>query len=180
MDKIKFRLIERNEIEKLRDIDRAELINQVYYYKNDKLSLVDEHHEISGWDPDNLENIITNLFALYDKNGTFQGAFDGDKLVGIFALDSEFIGKNKDILLLNFLHVDRTYRNKSIGKSLVERAVKRAKDFGAKKLYISATPSKNTIDFYFHIGCKLTEELNNELYEEEPEDINLQLDIVNF
>jgi predicted N-acetyltransferase YhbS len=126
-----------------------------------------------------LENIITNLYTLYDKSGTFYGAFDGDQLVGIFALDSEFIGKKKDTLLLDFLHVDRKYRKKNIGKSLLDIAAKKAKDFGPKKLYISATPSKNTIDFYFHIGCKLTAELNNDLYELEPEDIHLQLDLMN-
>ncbi|MFX1414991.1 MAG: hypothetical protein ACFFA2_14320 [Promethearchaeota archaeon] len=43
----------------------------------------------------------------------------------------------------------------------------------AKKLFIS-TPSKNTIDFYLGIGCKLTNELIPKLYELEPEDIHLQ------
>lgn len=180
VNNMKFRLIERNEIEKIRDIDRSELIENVYYYKNKELSVVSEHHEISGWDPINLENIITNLYTLFDRKGYFYGAFEKEKLVGISVLDSDFIGINKKTLLLDFLHIDRKYRKTGLGKSLFELAAKRAKELGAKKLYISATPSKNTVQFYFHIGCRLTEELNKELYELEPEDIHLQLDLNDF
>ena len=177
---MKFRSIERDELEKIRNMDRGELVDQIYYYKNGRLILVDEHYEISGWDPDNLKNIISNLYRLYDRNGTFISAFDNKNMVGIVALELNFIGKDNDTLQLDFLHVDRKYRKKGIGKSLLEMAAKRAKYLGAKKLYISATPSKNTIQFYLHNGCRLTEELNKELYELEPEDIHLDLDLYNF
>ena len=51
----------------------------------------------------------------------------------------------------------------------------RAKELGANKLYISATPSKNTVDFYMHLGCKLAAEINSELYQLEPDDIHLEM-----
>ena len=177
---MKFRSIERNELEKIRNMDRGEQVEQIYHYKNSKLILVDENYEIYGWDPDNLKNIISNLYRLYDRNGTFIGAFGNKNMVGIVALELNFIGKDNDTLQLDFLHVDRKYRKKGIGKSLLEMAAKRAKYLGAKKLYISATPSKNTIQFYLHNGCRLTEDLNKELYELEPDDIHLELDLCNF
>ena len=53
--------------------------------------------------------------------------------------------------------------------------IKRARNMGAKKLYISATPSKHTVDFYIGLGCKIASEINPELFKLEPEDIHLEL-----
>ena len=43
------------------------------------------------------------------------------------------------------------------------------------KLYVSATPSENTILFYLSFGCKLASEVDPELFALEPEDIHLEL-----
>ena len=53
-------------------------------------------------------------------------------------------------------------------------AARRARKLGAKKLYISATPSENTVNFYLHLGCVLAKEMDPELFELEPEDIHLE------
>ena len=45
------------------------------------------------------------------------------------------------------------------------------------ELYISTTPSINSINFYFKRGASLTKELNPELFELEPEEIHLDLEI---
>lgn len=60
-----------------------------------------------------------------------------------------------------------------VGKTLVELVKKKAKEMGAKKLYVSATPSKNTVHFYLNRGFDLAEEVNERLYELEPEDIHM-------
>ena len=53
--------------------------------------------------------------------------------------------------------------------------MQKAIDLGAESLYISATPSKNTIGFYLHMGCRLAFEVNQELFRLEPKDIHLEL-----
>jgi hypothetical protein len=45
---------------------------------------------------------------------------------------------------------------------------------GARRLYISATPSENTVGFYTHLGCVITREVDPALFELEPEDIHLE------
>jgi N-acetylglutamate synthase-like GNAT family acetyltransferase len=105
------------------------------------------------------------------------GYFERDKLVGVAALDSEFIGENRDYLQLYFLHVDSKYRGAGIGNKLLTKVIIRAKKLMAKKLYISATPSQNTIDFYINIGCQLVSEPNPILYQLEPRDIHLELSL---
>lgn len=98
-------------------------------------------------------------------------------MVGIAVLESKFIGKEKDQLQLVFLHVDKYYRDKGMGNKLVEYVKNKAIKIGAKNLYISATPSKHTVDFYMNLGCRLTTEINPELDHLEPEDVHLEMTI---
>jgi len=58
------------------------------------------------------------------------------------------------------------------------KTMAKARQLGARKLYISATPSKNRVDFYMHLGCRLTSQIDPKLYELEPEDIHLELSSV--
>lgn len=51
--------------------------------------------------------------------------------------------------------------------------MKYAKENGANGLYISSTPSENSVNFYQHLGCRLIDIPDPELYEREPEDIHL-------
>jgi hypothetical protein len=47
----------------------------------------------------------------------------------------------------------------------------------ARRLYISATPSENTVNFYLRQGCVLARQIDPELFELEPEDIHLEYDL---
>ena len=174
---MEIRILKREEIEKVRGIDRSEIIEQDYYFEDGQLAVKNEFYDIKGWDPSGLEEHIKHLYDLYDRNGTLLGAFDGNRLIAISAQESEFIGRKKDQLQLYFHHVDSQHRHQGIGGKLLMLVTEKAKKLGAKKLYISATPSKNTVDFYMHLGCRLASELNLELYRLEPEDIHLELKI---
>ena len=171
---MKTRILKREEIEKVRDIDRSEIVEEDYYFKDGQLTLKKVFYDIKGWDPLELEENIKHLYDIYDRKGALLGAFDGDQLIAVSALESKFIGRKKDQIQLYFHHVDSHYRHKGIGGKLLRQAMKKAKKLGAKKLYISATPSKNTIDFYMHMGCTLASEPNQKLYLLEPEDIHLE------
>ena len=110
----------------------------------------------------------------FKRGGHFWGAFEGETLVGVAVLESKFIGSKKDTLQLKFLHVIHNVRKQGLGKKLFMIATKKAKSLGAKKMYVSATPSENTVHFYQYLGCVLAEEIDAELFEEEPEDIHLE------
>ncbi|MFX0148184.1 MAG: GNAT family N-acetyltransferase [Candidatus Hodarchaeota archaeon] len=172
---MEIRLVERKEIEKVREINRREVVEQLYYYKNGTLIIENEFIDDPGWTPAEVEEHVRDLYTVYDLGGSLYGAFDGDTMAGIGALGNKFIGSAKDQLQVTFLHVDADYRNRGIGKNLMKKIIECAKAQGVKKLYISATPSKNTIDFYLGLGCQLTTELIPELFELEPDDIHLQL-----
>lgn len=169
------RTLIRNEIEDIRKINRFEIVDQIYYYKNNQLILENEFYEISGWNPEEIEKKISYLYELYDKDGIFYGAFKEEEMIGMAVLESSFIGEGKDQLQVAFLHVDKSHRGKGLGQKLMENIKMKALKMGAKKLYISATPSKHTVDFYMNIGCILATEINSELFQLEPEDIHLKM-----
>jgi predicted N-acetyltransferase YhbS len=172
---MKLRKLNRKEIILIKNLDRSEIVNHIYYYREGNLELEEEFYDIGPWSEHQLVDHTKFLTELFDRGGYIYGMFKDDKMIGIMALDCDFIGKKKDQLQMAFLHVDKNYRNRGIGEKLMSKAKEKAKKLGAKSLYISATPSLNTVRFYFSLGCELASEINPELYELEPEDIHLEL-----
>lgn len=171
---MEYRLLKKEEIKRVGEIDRTEIIEYIYYYKEGKLELVKEFCEIKKWSPEEEQIHISSLTDIYHRGGFIFGAFDGSSIVGIIALDNEFIGRNKDQLNLAGLWVSNHYRKRGVGKTLVALVKEKAKEMGAKKLYVSATPSENTVHFYLNRGFELAKEVNEKLYELEPEDLHME------
>ncbi len=165
------------EIKQIWAIDRSEVIDNLYYFEDGKLFLKPEHFDMTGWPPGEAEHYTPILVDCYNRGGWFYGLFDGVQLIGIAILENEFIGAAKDQLQLKFIHVSSPYRGQGWGKKLFELCKDKAREKGAKRLYISATPSEHTINFYCILGCTVTDELNPALYELEPEDIHLECSV---
>ena len=171
------RELEREEVEQIWTIDRSEVIDNVYYLRDGELVLEREHYDVQGWPPGESEQYTPILYDCFDRGGTFYGAFENSELIGVAVLESKFIGRDRDQLQLKFLHISRSYRKRGLGRILFEKAVEKAREVSARRLYISATPSENTVDFYMHLGCVVTREVDQELFELEPEDIHLEYTI---
>ncbi len=168
------RLLRRGEIPLIWQIDRREVIENIYYLREGKLVLEPEHYDMQGWPPGEAEQYTSLLLDCYDRGGFFWGAFEKDMLVGVSILESKWIGSGQDMLQMKFLHVSRDCRGQGVGTKLFETAVEKAKELGAKKLYISATPSEHTVNYYMRLGCVLATEIDPELFALEPEDIHLE------
>ena len=168
------RLLQRHEIPLIWQIDRREIVENVYSLDDGKLVLKPDYFDIQGWPPGEAELYTPMLQDCYDRGGFFWGAFENDALIGIAILESKFIGSQQDTLQLKFLHVSRDHRKQGIASTLFKLAVDQAKALGAKKLYISATPSEHTINYYMRLGCALAAEIDPELFALEPEDIHLE------
>jgi len=169
------RLLQRDEIPLIWQIDRREVIDNVYYLRDGKLVLEPEHYDMQGWPPGEAERYTPILLDCYDRGGGFfWGAFQNDTLMGVSILESKFIGSGHDTLQLKFLHVSLACRGKGVGTALFHLAAEKAKVLGARKLYISATPSEHTVNYYLRLGCVLAAEIDPELFALEPEDIHLE------
>lgn len=168
------RPLQRAELPLIWQIDRREVIENIYYLRDGKLFLEPEHYDVPGWPPGEAEHYTPILLNCFERGGMFWGAFENNQLIGVAILESKFIGSQQDTLQLKFLHVSRDYRKQGIAATLFKIAVEKAKVMGAKKLYISATPSEHTVNYYMRLGCILETEIDPELFALEPEDIHLK------
>jgi predicted N-acetyltransferase YhbS len=168
------RELRREELEQVWQIDRREVIANVYYPQAGALVLKPETYNMSGWPPGEAARYTPLLLDCFDRGGWFYGLFDEAALIGAAVLESKFIGQSMDLLQLKFMHVSSAFRRQGLGHRLFEMVRAKARARGAKGLYISATPSENTIDFYLRLGCVLTLAPDPELFALEPEDIHLE------
>jgi len=171
------KLLDRSQIPLVWSIDRAEVIEGVYYLVDGALELRTEHCDMLGWPPGEPEIYTPLLLECFDRGGWFYGLFDGSELAGVVVLEGRWIGSRQDTLQLKFLQIGRDYRGQGLGRRLFERACAEARHRGAKRLYISATPSENTVHFYMRLGCTLASEVDSDLFALEPEDIHLEYQI---
>ncbi|MFN2271664.1 MAG: GNAT family N-acetyltransferase [Anaerolineae bacterium] len=172
---VDYRVLSRAEIAQLAQIERAETIERVYTMRDGNLVLKKEHWDVPDWGPEEKQQRIAALQDERDAGATVLGAFDGPTLVGMSVLDRNPLSSGVARFNLAGLWVSHTHRNQGIGKMLVQLAVEEAKERGAKTLYVSATPSENTIRFYTSLGFRPAETVDPHLFEDEPEDIHLEL-----
>ena len=171
------RELSRDEIPTMWTIDRSEVIEAVYYLEHGTLVLKPEFYDMRGWPEGEADIYRPLLETCYDQGGWFHGLFDNDLLIGVAVLEGKFIGRERDQLQIKFLHVSSDYRHRGLGRKLFDLSAVEARARGARRLYISATPSEHTIGFYLDLGCKITSELDPALFELEPEDIHLEFEL---
>lgn len=168
------RALSRGEVTQIWTIDRREVVHNIYVLEDGELVLRPDYFDIQGWPPGEEEIYTPLLYECFDRGGRFLGAFDGERLAGVVVVDTRLLGPQHDLVHLIMLQVSRDYRRHGLGAALFERAKATALELGASGLYISATPSENTIGFYRRQGCVVTRSPDSELFALEPEDIHLE------
>ncbi len=104
-----YRQLKREENIRLKEIDRGEIAEKIYRFVNGNLVLEEKFYDIKGWNSYEVEKYIGILNAIHEKGGYVIGAFDGDVICGIAALDNIFFGSNKEYLNFDKLYVSRPY-----------------------------------------------------------------------
>jgi len=172
-----FRELERAEIDRVWTIDRREHIASFHRLVDGSLQLEPHDVDVPGWPPDDVAKTTPLLHQMFDRGARFFASFDGEQLVGASVLDTLPRGDSADLLQLEFLHVGRDYRGQGLGSRLFDQARAAARELGARRLYISATPSENTIRFYRGRGATVLAVPDPELFALEPEDIHLECQV---
>jgi GNAT superfamily N-acetyltransferase len=167
------RRLARDEVELIWSIDRSEVHHHVYELRDGELVRRAAYFEIPGWRPESLEKETPVLLDCFDRGGTFLGVFDAQALVGMGVLESAGVGRDGDQMQLAYLYVSRSHRGRGVGTRLFDAAASVAREARANALYVSATPTENTVDFYLNRGCVLASEPDPRLLAAEPDDIHL-------
>ena len=172
---MEYRVLTRAEISKLAEMDRTETIDYIYHIRDGKLSLEKEHWDVEDWRVPEKQRRIAGLEKRFDDGDTLFGAFDGPTLVGVSVCEPHPLPSAVGRFNLGGLWVSQKYRGRGIGRKLAQLVLDKARGFGAKTVYVSATPSENTVRFYMSMGFRLTEPVDPHLFECEPEDIHMEL-----
>jgi GNAT superfamily N-acetyltransferase len=163
------------DLTRLAEIDRTEHVKVGYECRDGVLTSGPVDWRVPRWNPDPAHSFsvaahIRAAAPVFAAGAVLLGAFDGAALVGLGILRHRLTGETAQ---LAFLQVDRGHRRGGIGARLAAEMIRRARESGARALYVSATPSESAVGFYLSLGFRPTTEVDRELFELEPEDIHM-------
>jgi len=176
---ITIRHMEASELGRIGEIDRSEHVTQEYSYRRGSLERRAVDVAVPRWSRSgdhehSVQGRINAWQPILDGGGTLVGASDADTLAG-FAIYQPHLAE--DMANLSVLHVSRSYRRKGIGSLLAGEVARLARADGARRLYVSATPSDPAVEFYRSHGFEPTDEPNEALFALEPDDIHMILEL---
>ncbi|MDQ0246149.1 ribosomal protein S18 acetylase RimI-like enzyme [Bacillus fengqiuensis] len=157
----------------LKTFNRYQETNHVWFQENSQYNLKADHF-VEQWNDEKKALVIHSLHNCVKAGGFVIGAFANRELIGFSSVEGELFGRNKEYTELSYIHVSNEYRNSGVGKKMFELCCSKAKQIGAKKLYIGAHPSEETQHFYKSVGCTFAKEMNEKIYNKEPLDIQLE------
>ena len=175
MDKMEYHEMLPEEAERISEIDAECYIKNAWRIdaETNEYKLV----EINWTDyelPNGFEWHLNRFRESISEGGKAFGCFDQGKLVGYGTTGAKVFGDSQKYVLLDQLFVSKDYRNRHVGRQLMHLCAEAASEMGAEKLYLCAGSSEDTIAFYKKMGCVPATEINEELFEEDPNDIQFE------
>ena len=177
MASIDYRDLEAHEAALLATIDRSEFIDGTYRATNGKLELDATSMQVPTWAGAEFADYVSRLQVLMNSGGRVFAAWDERALAGIGSLDTSGVGGDRAVMKLDMLYVNAEHRGRGIGRALTELVAQRARSLGATALYISATPTRRTVEAYLRMGARVLEVPDPKSLALEPEDIHLSLSL---
>lgn len=175
MQRYLYRELEAHQAALLGTVDRSEAIDGLYRWVDGVLRFEPVKQEATAWQGAELDALVARLACVLARGGWAIGAWDDAQLVGFGALDVTPVGGALGMMALDMLYVSAAHRARGVGRQLVMLVARRARALGATRLYVSATPTRASVDFYLRLGAELLEQPDPELFAREPDDIHLCL-----
>ncbi|MDF1618024.1 GNAT family N-acetyltransferase [Petrocella sp. FN5] len=174
MENIIYRELRREECERIKEMNPTQYIGKAWRQVSGKLQLVEIDYNDTDW-PNGYKYHYEHLKKTITSDGFAIGAFSvEDQLIGFATVDHNFFGEKYRYVLLDQLFITLDQRGKGIGRKLFERCAEAAIKWKADKIYICAGSAEETIAFYHARGCKKALEVNTELYDLDPKDLQLE------
>ena len=172
---VTYRRLRQSELSLFDHVDRSERIDGMYRLRAGRLEAYEVLLSAEGWESSEAQKYVERLRALHDAGGPVWGAWSGPRIVGLASLDIRGVSGDRRVLQLDMLYVSRTFRSRGIGSALTQHLMHDASSRDASALYVSATPTRKTVDFYLRLGAHLLASPDPHLLAREPDDIHLLL-----
>lgn len=173
MQNIIVRPLERSEVINVWQIERREVVQEIYRFTDGALHLHAEFYDTRDWPEGEPELYTPILLDCFDYGGIFLGAFAGDKLIAVGVADIRPVTDYPQYRQLSFLHVSHDWRGRGLASHLYRQLMQIVKEQGAEGFYISSTSTRHTVEFYLHQGGQPVMQPDKALFALEPEDIHL-------
>jgi len=173
---ITYRQLAAHEAERIKEIDNTIRIKRVWRKKNGIKQWIDVNWQQDSDFPEGYENHLTAVKSDFESGGFVVGAFNNEQLIGFCAINRNLFGNKTKYVLLDQMFISAGYRRMGIGKKMFFMCAEQAKLWGADKFYICAGSSEETLNFYIALGCENAKEVNQALYEQDENDIQLEYD----
>lgn len=152
---------------------RHQKVTKCWRKENNKW-IIKEAPFIDDWSDAEYQILVGCLKNTILSGGFVYAAFYDGSLKGFTSVEPGLFGGTQKYLDLSSIHVSEDMRGEGIGKTLFLAAKKWAKEYGARKLYISAHSAVESQAFYRAMGCTEAELYNQEHVEKEPYDCQLE------
>lgn len=167
MSQIHIKKLSSKDLEQVYDIDRSESVQRMYRAEGEVLKSWEDSIELSD-DPAFWKRLLGGWKDEVESGADAYGAFDEDRMAGLAILKH---GYQEGVDQIIALYVSAEYRLSGIAKSLYLEMEKAARKSGAKKLFVSTTPTGSAVGFYlsqgfeFDVGssCSTTGEKDSEI-----------------
>ena len=174
---IEIRRLAATDLAQLGEIDRSEHITRLYTFRGGVLEERAVDEPVPRWSREgrgqhSVQGMIDQWLPTLERGGTLLGAFDGPTLAGVAIYRPHLA---EDLGQLALLHVTRSARRKGVASRLTQEVARLARADGARRLYVSATPSGSAVGFYLRCGFVPTLEPDPALFALEPDDIHMIL-----
>ncbi|MDQ8204534.1 GNAT family N-acetyltransferase [Pelagicoccus sp. SDUM812003] len=145
---LEFRKLGSDELKRVYDIDRYEVVQTRYRRVGDQLKCFEEESEIAS-DPAFWDQRLPVWQRELEADAVAFGAFDGDRMCGFALLKN---GARKDLSQILALYVSIDYRMRGVAKSLFMEMESAAKGAKAKSLFVLSPPTGPSVGFYLSQG----------------------------
>lgn len=174
-----YRYLEDSELSRLAEIDRSEVIRVGYDVTDGKLVKLDVEWDVPTFDPEgdgehSVAEQVEFCRGHLARDAISIGAFADEALVGIGILTPNI---RPGMAQFAYLQVSAPFRRMGIASEITRQLLQLARSQGSKYVYVSATPSESAVGFYKSFGFELIEEPLPELYELEPEDVHMVVEL---
>ncbi|HTH05674.1 MAG TPA: GNAT family N-acetyltransferase [Ilumatobacteraceae bacterium] len=160
-------------------IDRAEHVDVQYVVIDGRLTTAPvKMVDVPAWRDDDGPHSVGRLtrfsVGMVERGGITLVAHDGPSVAGIVIVVPEF---EPPLAWLGLLHVSRPHRRQGVASALHGTAESISIAAGATSMYVSASPTGSAVGFYLSRGYELATPPHPALFELEPDDVHLVLDL---
>ena len=173
---VEYRQLGTHECERIKETNPSRFIKRAWRKVNGVKQWIDLNWKDNDY-PNGYENHYNALKATIAGGGFAIGAFIDERLIGFCSVNRDVFGNKYRYVLLDQIFVSNEYQGLGIGKNLFHLSTEIVKHWDVDKFYICAGSSEDTLAFYSSLGCIDAEEVCQQLYENDENDMQLEYDI---